>query len=221
MCHCNFHRAIIKFVALKILLERWEDDNRSVTNSTGVTAVTVTSLVTKLYTTQTFVSPILVCWSKRRTPPSGSVYVLIIYGNFIISFCVCISADAKGVVKLRVGTADASLFPAFRTGMSPLVKAHSSEAEQVLVASAINCQNLALDLLGGTRACLYSSKKRRTCRPATPNSYGRLTLHDKTNEPRCVHRLLFQHSNCHSATAPQIGVVSLFGLFLHEGQKRE
>ena len=32
------------------------------------------------------VSPTLVCWSKRRTPPSGSVYVLIIYGNLIISF---------------------------------------------------------------------------------------------------------------------------------------
>jgi hypothetical protein len=27
-----------------------------------------------------------------------------------------------------------------------------------------------------------------TCRPATPDSYGRLTLHDKTNQPRCFHR---------------------------------
>lgn len=54
MCHCSFHRAIIKFVALKILLHRWEDDNRSVTNSSVVIPVTVTSLVTKLCTTQTY-----------------------------------------------------------------------------------------------------------------------------------------------------------------------
>jgi hypothetical protein len=155
--------------------------------------------------------------ANDEPPPAGSVYVLIIYGNFIISFHMCISTDTKGVVKLRVGTTDACLLPAFRTGMSPLVKAHSSEAEQVLAASAINCQNLALDLLGGTRACLYNVKKRRTCRPETPDLFGRLTRHDKTNQPRCVHRLLFQHSNCQSATASQIDVVSLFMLFLHEG----
>jgi len=41
------------------------------------------------------VSPTLVCWSKRRTPPAGSVYVLIIYVNFIISFCVCVSRQIQ------------------------------------------------------------------------------------------------------------------------------
>jgi hypothetical protein len=53
---------------------------------------------------------------------------------------VCISADTKGVVKLRVGTTDACLLPAFRTGMSPLVKEHSTEVEQILAASGVDVQ---------------------------------------------------------------------------------
>ena len=107
----------------------------------------------------------------------------------------------------------------------PSVEEHSSESEQTLAASATNCQNLALDLLicwvARELVCVVL-KKRRTCRPATPDSYGRHTPGDKTKQPHCVHRLLFHHSDCQPEIAPrmlitQICVVSVLMLFLHEG----